>query len=61
MKVKSQTVSVGIVSADAAVILSLCWCACAGVWHSGVHRPGGDPQAGIREASGLVGDGGHPL
>lgn len=35
--------------------------ACAGLWHSRIHRPGGDPPAGLREASGLVGDGGHPL
>lgn len=38
-----------------------CWSACAGVRHSGIHRPRGNPQAGLREASGLVGDGDHPL
>lgn len=35
--------------------------ACAGLWYSRIHRPRGDPSAGLREASGLVGDGGHPL
>lgn len=35
--------------------------ACAGLWDSRVHRSRGDPPAGLREASGLVGHGGHPL
>lgn len=35
--------------------------ACAGVWYSRIHRPRGDPSAGVWEASRLVGDGGHPL
>lgn len=35
--------------------------ACAGLWYSRIHRPRGDSSAGLREASGLVGDGGHPL
>lgn len=39
----------------------LCRFTCAGVWHSRVHCTRGDPQAGLREASGLVGDGDHPL
>lgn len=32
-----------------------------GVWHPGVHRPGGDTAAGLRETCGLVGNGNHPL
>lgn len=39
----------------------LCWFACAGVWHSRVHCPRGDPQTRVWEASGLVGNGDHPL
>ena len=33
----------------------------AGVWHTRVHRTGGDPAAGLRQAGGLVGHGGHPV
>lgn len=32
-----------------------------GVWYSGVHRSGGDPAAGLREACRLVGYGHHSL
>ena len=32
-----------------------------GMRHAGVHRPRGHPEAGLRQARGLVGHGGHPV